>query len=324
MTHALEMLESKDGVDVSYSTFRRWCHEKGFVKRRKRRKGIARQRRDRMPNEGLLIQMDGSPHEWNGRDKWSLISTIDDATSKVPYAEFFDTENTLGSMTVLRGLIERCGLPFALYVDKANCFGGVPKARYNQFKRACKELDIKVISANSPEAKGRVERGFDTFQDRIIPELRIYGIKKMDKANEYLREKFLPNYWDRRLTVEPRNPESKYRPLPKDVDLKEILCLKYQRTVNGDHTVTWDSKTWQLDWPRERPIRGHQIEFRVYLDGTWKAFHVNDPVAVRPVLKPIKVTEATKKADSAGLIPRSLHIPPGVEFRGHNLRYDNE
>ena len=146
-------------------------------------------------------------------------------------------------------------------------FGGGNRSKYNQFKRACKELDIKVIPANSPEAKGRVERGFDTFQDRLVAELRLYNIWKMDKANEYLRERFLPDYWDRKLTVEPRNPESRYRPLPKNITLKEIFCLKYKRLVNGDHTVKWDAKIWQLDWPREHSIRkmAKSIFFPVHL-----------------------------------------------------------
>jgi len=321
MLHCLEMLNTHHHIVVSRETFRRWCHEQGLVKRAKRRKAVARQRRERMPNPGLLLQMDGSPHKWNLRDIWHLISAIDDATSEVPYAEFFEAEDTLGAMKVLRGVIEKKGIPFAVYVDKAGCFGGGNRQKYNQFKRACEEIGIKVIPANSPEAKGRIERSFDTFQDRLIPELRIYGITKMGEANEYLRRKFLKNYWDRKLTVEPRNPESKYRAVPKGIDLNEIFCLKYQRTVNGDHTVSWDAKTYQLDWPKDRPIRGHKIEFRVYPDGNWKAFHAEDPVSLKPVFKPIKVRTTKQDEKRIERTMRRLKLLPITEYKGQSLRY---
>jgi transposase len=289
LVQALELLQEQHGLTVAYSTFRRWCHEKGIVKRAKRRRGLARMRRERMPNEGLLLQMDGSRHQWNRRDEWSLIAAIDDATSEIPYAEFFPSESTPASMQVMKEIIKKKGIPFAVYVDKAGCFGGPKRSQFNQFKRACQEVGIRVLFASSAQAKGRIERAWGTFQDRLIPELRLFDVTRMDKANEYLQQKFLPNYWERKCRVEPRDKESKYRPVPKEVDLDQIFCLKYRRNVNGDHTVQWRAETYQLDWPRERSIRGHQIEFRVYPDGSWKAFHADDPLNLNSVLKPQRV-----------------------------------
>jgi transposase len=291
MAHCLERLQELDNVVVQRETFRKWCHEKGLVKKAKRRKGVARKLRERMPCRGMLLQMDGSPHRWNGRDVWHLILAIDDATSEIAGGELFKSESTLNTMNVLRSVVEKHGIPWALYVDRAGCFGQGKRRGFNHFRKVCDELGIRLFFAFSPEAKGRVERANATFQDRLIPELRIYDIWRMDKANVYLKEKFLPNYWDRKCRVEPRSSESKYRPVPAHIDLDEVFCMKYRRTVNGDHTVQWRTKTYQLDWPRNKPIRGHRVEFRVYPNETWKCFHAEDPLELTPVLKPIRVKE---------------------------------
>lgn len=293
MTHALERLAEDHGLVVTRETFRRWCHEAGVVKRAKRRKGIARKHRERMPSEGLMLQMDGSEHEFVARKNWHLIAAIDDATSEIPHAEFFDSESTINCMKVLHSVIAKKGIPYALYLDQAGCFGGPKRVYFNQFRRACEELEIRLLFAMSPQAKGRIERAWDTFQDRIVPELRINEIWRIDKANEYLHGKFLPNYWERKCRVEPRDPQSKYRPLPSHLDLKEIFCVKERRKVNGDHTISWNGVTYALQWPKKRSIRGHLIEFRTYSDGRWRVFHADDPVAVEPVCRPARVDKVS-------------------------------
>jgi transposase len=291
LLHAQELLSQSHQIEVSRETLRRWCHEKGLVKRAKRRKGVARRLRERMPSRGMMLQMDGSPHRWNNRDVWHLIHAIDDATSEIPYAEFFESESTPNTMKVLRCIVERNGIPWSIYVDKAGCFGSGKRRGFNQFRRACEELGIRVFFAHSPQAKGRIERANQTFQDRLIPELRLYDIWKKEKANEYLKQKFLPNYWERKCRVEPRSSESKYRSVPPHIDLREVFCLKYRRTVNGDHTVQWRAQTYQLDWPRSKPIRGHKVEFRIYPDGTWKCFHAEDPLKLDLVIKPMRLRQ---------------------------------
>jgi transposase len=286
MTHCLEVLKERDEITVKYPTFRRWCHERHLVKRRKRSRGVARNRRTRMASEGLLLQMDGSPHRYNGKDEWCLIAAIDDATSDIPYAEFFLSEDTINCMTVMQKIIEKKGIPYAIYVDKAGCLGGGKRALFNQFKRACTELDIRIIFASSPEAKGRIERTWDTFQDRIIPEMRLRQIHQMPAANHYLQNQFIPNYWTPRNTVVPHCLESRYKSVPKDKALREIFCLKEYRSVKRDHTLSWSGVTYQLESPLKYSIRGQQIELRTYQDLSWVAFYAGKPIELRVVVEP--------------------------------------
>lgn len=286
MTHCLEVLKSEHEIVVSYATFRTWCHERHHVKRRKRSRGIARNRRTRMASEGLLLQMDGSPHRYNGKDEWCLIAAIDDATSDIPYAEFFLSEDTINCMTVMQKIIEKKGVPYAIYVDKAGCLGGGKRALFNQFKRACGELDIRIIFASSPEAKGRIERAWDTVQDRIVPEMRIRQIHSMPAANNYLQQQFLPNYWTPKNTVVPHSLESSYKVVPEGKNLREIFCLKEHRSVKRDHTLSWGGVTYQLDSPLKYSIRGQQIELRTYQDLSWVAFYAGKPIELREVVQP--------------------------------------
>ena len=149
--------------------------------------------------------MDGSHHDWNGKNKTVLIAAIDDATSDIPWAEFFTSEDTLNCMTVVQRIIESVGIPEALYVDKAGWFGAISKRPdFSNFVRACEEIGTKVIFANSPQAKGRIERTWNTFQDRLVPEMRLYNIKHIPEANRYMQEIFLPHYWKAKNTVLPR------------------------------------------------------------------------------------------------------------------------
>jgi transposase len=283
MTHCLEKLKENHGLEIKYETFRRWCHEKKLVKRQKRRKAPARYRRARMQSEGLLLQMDGSPHRYNGKDEWCLIAAIDDATSDIPYAEFFLSEDTINCMTVLQRIIERKGIPYAIYVDEAGCFGGGKRAHFNQFRRACEELGIRIIFATSPEAKGRIERAWDTIQDRIIPEMRLRKIHRMPAANDYLQNQFLPNYWKRENTVPAKLPETRYTALHSSITLREILCLKEHRTVKRDHTLSWNGTEYTLSSPLKHSIYRQKIELRTYQDLSWQAFFAGKPITLTEV-----------------------------------------
>jgi len=283
MTHCLEKLKAEHGFTLSYETLRQWCHEQKMVKRQKRRLPKARYRRDRMQSEGLLLQMDGSPHRYNGKDQWCLIAAIDDATSDIPYGEFFHSEDTINCMTVLQKIIEKVGVPYALYVDQAGCLGGGKRAHFNQFKRAADELGIRIIFATSPEAKGRIERAWDTIQDRLIPEMRLRKIHRMPAANDYLQNQFLPNYWKKRNTIAPRSLESRYTPLHASINLKETLCLKEYRTVKRDHTLSWNGTEYGLRSPLKYSIYRQKIEIRTYQDLTWKAFFADRPIDLNEV-----------------------------------------
>lgn len=269
LSHCHEKLRDEHGFKLSYSTFRRACAAAGLGKRRKRRPSTARMARERMANEGLLLQLDGSPHRWNGKDEWCLVAAIDDATSKIPAARFFPTETTWACMSVLRTIIERFGVPEALYVDGAGWAGGGPKRLYfSQFVRACEELGIRVIPASSAEAKGRIERSFRTLQERLVPELDLHGITGMTDANRFVDQVFLPQYWNARLTVVPRDEVSRYRPLAPHQVLDEILCFKHWRRVRRDHTVSLDGKTYRLRPDDLGSLAGKEVVAHLAEDGT--------------------------------------------------------
>ena len=289
ITHTLEMLKTNHGIHISYSTLRSWAHEGGIVKRRKATRRVRRDYRERLPSPGMMLQMDGSHHAWNGKDKWVLIAAIDDATSSIPWAEFFNTEDTLNCMTVLQRIIEHVGIPRTIYVDKAGWFGGSAKrSDFAQFTRACDELGIKVIFANSPQAKGRIERTWDTFQDRLCPELRLGRITTIPKANEHLRTVFLPQYWEVRNTVVARQPISQYRPLPVHTNLREIFCLKERRTIKNDQTFSHDGKIYRVVTDFGASLKGQCVEFRTYQDMKQKVFFANRPVEIKEVDKPLR------------------------------------
>ena len=272
ITHCLEKLKELHGLSLNYYVLRRWSHEYRLVKRKHHRRSKPRRYRDRMPNEGLLLQMDGSHHRWNLHDEWCLIAAIDDATSDIPYAEFFPGEETLSCMKVMQRIIELKGIPHTLYVDHAGLFGGQKRQSFSQFKRACEELGIHIIFANSPQAKGRIERAFGTLQDRLIPEMRLRKIHRMPTANQFLMQQFIPHYWKLKNVLTPRSPDSRYQPLPKHLDLNEIFCLKEFRQVKADHTLQWNGIRYLIHSPLKYSIWKQQVEIRTYQDLSWKAF----------------------------------------------------
>lgn len=282
VTHCREKLRAEHGISVSYMTLLRWCREQNLVKRRhhKRRSSI-RRHRVRMPSEGLLLQMDGSHHRWNStHEVWCLIGAIDDATSDMPYAEFFTAEDTINCLRVMQKIVELKGIPVAIYVDRAGWFGGMKRQHFCQFKRACEELGIRVIFASSPQAKGRIERAWNTMQDRLIPEMRIRNIRRIPSANSFLQEQFLPNYWNKENKVIPQNLESKYQEVPPHVDLKEVFCIKEHRVVKSDHTISYSSQIFLVESPIKFSLKGQQIEIRTYQDQTWKAFYAGREVVL--------------------------------------------
>jgi transposase len=273
MTHSREMLIGREQLHVGYQTLRRLCHEKGLVKRKKKIRRKNKYHRERMASEGMMLQMDGSHHCWNGKDKWCLIAMIDDATSEIPYAEFFPSEDTLNCLKVLENVIASKGIPRIIYVDKAGWFGGNKRQEFSQFLRACEELGIQVIFANSPEAKGRIERAWQTFQDRLIPELRLNECASMEAANTYIWQKFLPDYWNRKNTVAPRKKLSRYQTIPDHMDITQICCLKENRQVRNDLTILYENGLYRIENKLLGAMRGKKVEIRTYWDKSWEAFY---------------------------------------------------
>ena len=273
LAHLKEKLESDEYILVKRETLRTWAHEIHHVKREKKRRPKARKRRDRMESRGLLLQMDGSHHNWFGNNKSCLIALIDDANSEL-YGEFFNSESTLGCMKVIKDLILLNGKFQTLYVDRAGIFGGPKRCLFSQVQRACEEFGIQIIFANSAQGKGRIERSFDTLQDRLIPELRINNINTMKKANNYLKEKFIPNYWNKKIQIIPKNKISEYIKINKnEINLLDsTFVIKYYRKINNDHTFSYNGKSYSILSKLKASISGYKIEIRHCLDGKEKYF----------------------------------------------------
>jgi hypothetical protein len=264
LSHCHDYLVANHGITVSYDCFRKWCIKAGLGRRHKRRPSKARLHRERMAHEGVMLQLDGSPHRWNGKDEWCLIAGIDDATSTMAGARFFPTETTWGCFAVLRTIIERYGIPEIIYTDNAGWAGGGEKRRFfTQFIRACEELGISLITTSSPEAKGRIERAFRTTQGRLVAELALNGITGMVDANRYLEQVYLPKYWNARLTVEARSPTSRYRGLRLDQKLDDILCFQHKRRVNRNHTVSLGAKIYRIRNPELGSLSGKEVTAHV-------------------------------------------------------------
>jgi hypothetical protein len=202
------------------------------------------------------VQIDGSHHDWfEGRGPWCvLMGYIDDATGRV-HGRFYEYEGTIPAMDSFRRYIRRNGIPLSIYLDKHTTYKSTAKPTIeeqlhgiepmSQFERAMKELDVKVIHAHSPQAKGRIERLFGTLQDRLVKELRLLGINTIKEANRFLQD-YLPVY-NKRFMVASASKEDLHRPVPKDISLDKILCIRTERTVRNDHTIAHDRELYQID-----------------------------------------------------------------------------
>lgn len=243
--HFKDKLEELHRIKLSYETIRQILVSAGIHAPKKKK--LIHRRRRRMPKAGLLVQMDSSEHNWLPfiKEKWHLTATIDDATSKVPFAQLYPNDGVFNNMQAIRKTIEKEGLFYALYADKASHFtttryGGLhvnvaQEQDDTQIERALQEIGITFIPANSPQAKGRIERLFRTFQDRFIKELRLHNIKNYHQANKFLQDYFI-DYYNKRF-AHLQGVDNAYKPLPQSINLDLIFCKKYQRTVNFDNTI---------------------------------------------------------------------------------------
>jgi transposase len=290
LQHLAELLATNESIHVKRETLRRWAHDIHHVKRAKRRRTQVRKRRERMESPGLLLQMDGSPHRWFGDKKSCLIAIIDDATSEI-HAEFFNSETTEGCLKVMRDYIEKKGLFKALYVDRAGIFGGPKRCNFSQMQRACDELGIEIIFANSPQGKGRIERSFDTFQDRLVPEMRLRYISNMKDANHYLQKEFIPGFWQKKITVNPKNTISEFTPVPKNLSLDDICVQKEYRKIRNDHTFSYGNKFYLIDSELRYSIAKQKIEIRKQAGSKFTAHFAGRHLAVSEVIEHTKTSE---------------------------------
>ena len=293
--HFCELLAEREGIKISRSSVRRILRGAGIASPRPRKAPKHRSRRERMPQEGMLLQIDGSRHDWlQGRGPYlTLVGAIDDATGKVPGAVFRQQEDAHGYFLLVERIALNHGCPLALYHDRHGIFEHSTKGRMTvaerlngkrdatQFGRLLEELGIKSIPARSPQAKGRVERLWGTFQGRLVFELRLAGARTIEEANQFL-DTFLPRY-NQHFTVPPTAPGVAYRPLPFTRLPEEVFCFKYERTVGTDNVVALGEHRVQLLAGHDRiSYAKARVEVHERLDGSVAVYYRGERLASQP------------------------------------------
>ncbi|MCX5697654.1 MAG: ISNCY family transposase [Candidatus Omnitrophica bacterium] len=319
-TLASEKLFERDKIKVSRELLRTWFI-KEHIAYASRKARPHRNWRERKTHYGQMVQADGSHHDWfEGRGPWCvLMGQIDDATSKVS-AEFHDYEGTLPFMASFKSYIEAKGIPISVYIDRHTTYKSNKKPSIEdeledkepltQVGRALKELGVDVIFAHSAQAKGRVERLFRTFQDRLVKEMRLRKIRSIEEANAFLRG-YLPIY-NKRFSVPAVKSADLHRPLPKGIDLDRILCKRTEHTLRNDWTVAHDKKLYQV----ENNIKAKKVTMEERTDGSMLIWHKNMALKFKEVTKrPQKIIEAPKSRLST-----RAHMPP-KDHPWHSFRF---
>lgn len=274
--HFHEKLREEHSIELSYTWVKTLLHGSGLVSKQKGRKKH-RRRRERKALRGMMLHIDGSHHRWFGDDRWhDLIVILDDATGEIYYAQLVEAESTATVMIAIRQVIEKEGVFCSLYSDRASHFWRTPKAgepvdrqSLSQVGRALRELSIKLIPAYSPQARGRGERSFRTWQGRLPQELRIREIGDPEEANRFLKRIYIRQF-NRKFTVQAAEPDaSAFVPCTRQAELDRIFSIQTERTVNRDNTVSYNSMTLQIDrqsW--RRSMDGCRVTVYQHLNGT--------------------------------------------------------
>lgn len=302
--HFTDELQEKYGLQVSLSSVRRIRRQAKLKSPRKRRTPHHRSRRERKEQAGMLLQTDGSHHDWlEGRGPWlTLIAYIDDATNEVCGAIFRDEEDATGYFMGLQQICLDLGIPGAIYADQHTIFQSPLKASIeqelagerprSQFGRLLDELRIELIAARSPQAKGRIERLWGTFQDRLVKALREAGASNREQANQVLKS-FLPRY-NQRFQVTPVKEGTAYVPWPKEFHTKDYFCFKYIRTVTNDNTISFDNHHLQIPpGPLRKSYAKAKVDVRQHLDGRLEVcYQGNSLVTFEPTSEqPVRVNK---------------------------------
>jgi len=276
--HLADVLAEDHDIQVSRSSVRRLRREAGLATPRKKRPPRHRSWRLRRPQPGMLLQVDGSQHDWlEGRGpELCLIAAVDDATGEIPWALFRPEEDAAGYFLLLQRLSQTHGLPLAVYADRHTIFQSPKKASISeqlagqpprsQFGRLLHDLSVQLLPAHSPQAKGRIERLFGTLQDRLVKALRQAGATSLEDANRVLQH-FLPRY-NARFAVHPARPESAYRPWPAGIRPDTVFCFKHERVVAKDNTISFNGHHLPIAPGRSRASYAHcRVEVRQLLNG---------------------------------------------------------
>jgi transposase len=329
-THLTELLAEEEGIRVGRSTVRRLRLAAGLDRPRQRRPPAHRRRRERKPQAGMLLQLDGSLHGWlqERGPRLVLVAAIDDATGTVPAATFRQQEDAAGYLELLHQLVTTVGVPEAVYHDRHGIFARAPHERERleeqlageraptQVGRALRELGIASVAAHSPQAKGRVERLFGTLQDRLVVELARAGAATVAAANAVLAA-YLPRF-NARFAVPAANPDPAWRALSPAIDPWQICCLRYLRVVGRDDTVRLGEHRLQL-----LPARGHgtyarcRVEVREHLAGSLSVWHHGGRLAAQAAPLEAPVLRARSGGGTLGAAAAS---PTGRSGIGRRCR----
>ena len=311
LAHATEKLSEVHGISISDETLRLWLNE-AEISYKKRRAKKHRQRRERKACFGELVQIDGSHHDWfEGRGPLCVfMGYIDDATGTV-YGRFYDYEGTMPAMDSMKRYIKLYGVPQSVYLDKHSTYKSWAEPTIDEqlsgqkpmshFEKSLAALEVEVIHANSPQAKGRVERMFKTLQDRLVREMRLQGIKSVNEANVFL-ETYLPKH-NRRFRKEAREKADLHRPALHTRELDRILCIKEERTVKNDFTIAYANKLYQI----EQMTRAKKVTVEERLDGSLHITYKGQDLRYRLITE-----QAPRETPDQPLIlaPRKPWSPP--------------
>lgn len=309
LNHFGDMLQEREGLKPPSREMLRRILATAGLWRARRKAPKHRQRRMRREYEGELLQVDASRHCWLGEDQKAIciVGAVDDATGEVVDAQFFPAETAEAYLSLLKGILRKRGVPRALYTDRHGTFvvnkgqdlelkRAMGRVNDTQVGRALKELGVEWIPAYSPQAKGRIEKLWKTFQDRLLKELELEGIRTIEAANVYLQKRFLPRY-NRKFRVPALKEGRVYRPVPLRRTLESILCWKERRQLGGDHTFSCEGRFWQvLPCESIASLRGRTIEIRRTLRGTWEAWLGEVRLRIKPAT-PFRPGQALRAAE---------------------------
>lgn len=315
-TLAAEKLFKRDGHQVDHETLRRWLLDAGLWERHRRRPRH-RKRRERRAHFGELVQMDGSHHRWfSGCDEQGcLMDMVDDATG-ITLALMREQETTKAAMEVLWGWIEKYGVPRALYVDRKTVYITdreptveeqlAGKEPLTQFGRACQKLGIEIVSAGSPQAKGRVERKHGVYQDRLVKELRLEGIKDILSANAFLVD-YVETLNDK-FSVEPCSPVDFHHSVPEGLDLRNVFCMEETRIISNDGVVRYNNRFFQIVPQSHLPPAKNKITLQEHLDGSIHMIYRGKEIRFREIKnRPARPHPPTHQVSTPHL--EKAHIP---------------
>jgi len=306
-TLASEHLAEEHGLQVDSETLRRWMLAEGLWTRERKRKRY-RQRRLRRARFGELLQLDGSFHDWleDRGPKGCLLNLVDDATG-IALGAFAHDETTWAVANLVRAWVERYGVPRAIYTDGKSVYHAPPEKeevapQLSQFGNMCGKLGIRLIAANSPQAKGRVERHHGTHQDRLVKKMRRLGIADYEAANRYLTETYVPNH-NARFAIAPADPIDMHESLGRKPELDTVFCLEHRRTVGNDWVVRFENQLLQLA-PDQVPA-GMIVKIRQHRDGSLHLWHNGRELRWKTITE-----RSTKRKSDPRFRRRGITIPP--------------